>query len=45
LGREPKILPKLVLNPQIQDLFAFSFSDISLEGYEPYPAIKAPVAV
>jgi thymidylate synthase len=33
------------LNPEIGDLFAFRYQDFVLEGYEPHPAIKAPVAV
>jgi thymidylate synthase len=45
LAREPKALPRLVLNPAIKDLFAFKYEDISLEAYDPHPAIKAPVAV
>ena len=45
LSREPKALPKLVLNPAINNIDQFSFEDIQVEGYEPWPAIKAPVAV
>ena len=45
LAREPLPLPTLRLNPAVDDLFAFDFEDIQLEGYESHPAIKAPVAV
>jgi thymidylate synthase len=45
LSREPKALPTLKLNPAVTDLFAFKFEDITLEAYDPHPAIKAPVAV
>ncbi|KFN43312.1 thymidylate synthase [Arenimonas oryziterrae] len=45
LSRSTRPLPTLVLNPAITDLFAFGFDDIAIEGYDPHPAIKAPVAV
>jgi len=45
LSREPRSLPHLKMNPQIKDLFAFQYSDFTVDGYEPHPAIKAPVAV
>ncbi|WP_412030279.1 thymidylate synthase [Deinococcus yunweiensis] len=45
LSRAPRPLPRLHLNPEITDLFAFTYGDFSLDGYTPYPAIKAPVAV
>lgn len=45
LARTPGALPQLRLNPEVKDLFAFGFDDIQIEGYQPQPAIKAPVAV
>ncbi len=45
LSRTPRPLSTLQLNPEIDDLFAFTFDDISIKGYDPLPAIKAPVAV
>ena len=45
LGRAERAFPRMRLNPAVQDLFAFRFEDFTLEGYEPHPAIKAPIAV
>jgi thymidylate synthase len=45
LAREPRPLPIIKLNPKVQSLFDFTFDDIVIEGYDPYPAIKAAVAV
>lgn len=45
LSRTPRALPALKLNPDVKDLFAFRYEDISIENYDPAPAIKAPVAV
>ena len=45
LSREPRALPTMRLNPERRDLFEFQYEDFTLEGYDPWPAIKAPVAV
>jgi len=45
LSRTPRALPHMRINPDVKDLFAFKFEDFTLENYDPYPAIKAPVAV
>jgi len=45
LSREPKELPVLKLNKEIKSVFDFEMDDITIEGYDPHPAIKAPVAV
>jgi thymidylate synthase len=45
LQREPRNLPAMRLNPDITDLFAFSFDDFELADYDPHPHIKAPVAI
>ena len=45
LSRDTRPLPKLRINPEVKDLFAFRFEDFTLEGYDPHPHIKAPVAV
>ena len=45
LTREPRPLPRLVLDPGVRDLFAFRYEHITFEGYDPHPGIKAEVAV
>ncbi len=45
LGRDPRAFPTISINPKVTDIFSFTFDDITLENYDPHPAIKAPVAV
>lgn len=45
LSRTPGVPPRMKLNPDVSDLFAFRFEDFTLEGYSPLPHIKAPVAI
>ena len=45
LSREPKKLPVMRINPEVKSIFDFKFEDFILEGYDPYPPIKAEVAV
>jgi len=45
LSRQPRPLPRMRINPEVKDLFAFELSDFELDGYDPYPGIRAPVAV
>jgi thymidylate synthase len=45
ISREPLALPRMKLNPDVQDLFAFSYGDFKLEGYQAHPSIKADIAV
>lgn len=45
LSREPRLLPKMIINPEVKDIFAFKYEDFQLEGYDPLPGIKAPIAI
>jgi thymidylate synthase len=45
LSREPRALPTMRINPDVKDILGFKFEDFTLQGYDPHPAIKAPVAI
>jgi len=45
LQRTARALPRMTLNPDVRDLYGFGYEDFTLEGYDPWPAIKAPIAV
>ncbi|MBN9290971.1 MAG: thymidylate synthase, partial [Hyphomicrobium denitrificans] len=45
LSRTPRALPRMKINPAVTSIFDFKYEDFSLESYDPWPHIKAPVAV
>ena len=45
LSREPRPLPKMIINPEVKDIFAFKYEDLNLVDYNPHPVIKAPIAM
>lgn len=45
LSREPRPLPRMIINPDVKDIFDFKYDDFHLEGYDPWPAIKGEVSV
>ena len=45
LAREPRALPKMVINPDVKDIYSFQYDDFALQNYDPHPSIKAPIAV
>ena len=45
LTRTPRRLPRMKINPEVKDIFAFKFEDFELEDYDPYPTIKGKVSV
>ncbi len=45
LERTPRALPNMIINPEVKSIFDFKFEDFKLENYDPYPSIKAPVAI
>ena len=45
LSREPRHLPRMILNPEVKNIFDFKYEDFTLEDYDPWPAIKGVVSV
>lgn len=44
LSREPRTLPRMILNPEVSSIFDYTYEDFTLEGYDPHPTIKAPLS-
>ena len=44
-AREPRPLPKMVINPDVDNIYSFCYDDFELQNYDPHPSIKAPIAV
>ena len=45
LSREPRKLPKMIINPEVKNIFDFKYEDFQLQDYDPWPAIKGVVSV
>lgn len=45
IEREPRPLPKMIINPEVKDIFEFKYEDFKLDGYDPHPHIPAPISV
>jgi thymidylate synthase len=45
LSRKPRKYPNMIINKEVESIFDFKYEDFTLEGYDPYPSIKAPIAV
>ena len=45
LKRQPRQLPRMIINPEVKDIFSFKYEDFRLEGYDPWPAIKGEVSI
>lgn len=45
LSRTPKAYPKMEINPTVKDIFSFKYEDFTIKNYNPYPPIKAPIAI